>query len=190
MTATTLMGAITTMIERCGLARRPFTLLVLLACSVLGPATAAASPWPTREQIQSLHAEVDQLSAQLDTLEATSGAELQEVALEAHWRAMQQHLVSVRENGCKECGTSTAFGAADDPLPWTPPRFSVPTYVDHMRNTQQSMHNRLFRLRFEKMPFERGRLLRYYWQHVHESMQGLREPVGPDVDGRQERVTD
>ena len=175
MTATTLTGAIMAMIERCGLARRPFTLLVLLACSVLGPATAAASPWPTREQIQFLHAEVDQLSAQLDTLEATSGAELQEVALEAHWRAMQQHLVSVRENGCKECGTSTAFGAADHPLPWATPRISVPTYQEQMRATLHAMHDRMSRLDHEKSPFERQRLLRQYWTRVYERMQRLRE---------------
>ena len=175
MTATTLMGAITTMIERCGLARRPFTLLVLLACSVLEPATAAASPWPTREQIQYLHTEVERLSAQLDMLGATSGADLQGVALEAHWRAMQQHLVSVRENGCKDCGTSTAFGAADDPLPWATPRFSVPTYQEQMRATLHAMHDRMSRLDHEKSPFERQRLLRQYWTRVYDRMQRLRE---------------
>lgn len=176
MTLMQLTEVVMTTIERRGLARRAISLLVVLACLVLGPVNAATSPWPTREQIRSLHAEVDQLSAQLDTLEGVAGAEAQGVTLEAHWRAMQQHLVSVRANGCTDCGTNTAFDAADDPLPWATPRVSVPIYQEHVQTTLHAMHDRMSRLDHEKSPFERQRLLRQYWTRVYDRMQQLREP--------------
>jgi hypothetical protein len=88
-----------TTIERRGVARGPSSLLALLACLVLGSATATASDWPTRDQIRTLHAEVDQLSTQLEKLESAAVSEEHGDALDEHWRAMQQHLVSVRENG-------------------------------------------------------------------------------------------
>ncbi len=167
--------AVMTRIERRGFPGRSLPRFVLLACSVLGSATTAASPWPARDQIQSLHAEVEQLSAQLDALEGVAGADAQGVTLEAHWRAMQQHLVSVRENGCSECGTTTEFETAADHLPWATPRVSVPVYQDHMQTTLHAMHDRMSRLGHEKSPFERQRLLRQYWTRVYDQMQRLRE---------------
>ena len=168
-------GAIMITIEWCGLAQRPYSLFVLLACLVLGSATAAASPWPTREQIQDLHSQVERLSAQLDTLEGAAGTETHGAALDAHWRAMQQHLLAVRQSGCMNCGASAAFDAADDPLPWAPPGITVPTYKEHMRTTLHAMHDRMSRLDHEKSPFERQRLLRQYWTRVYDRMQRLRE---------------
>jgi hypothetical protein len=165
-----------TTVERRRLAHRPRSLLALLAGLVLGPATAAESPWPAREQIRDLHAEVEQLSAQLDRLEVAAGAARHGDALDEHWRAMQQHLVSVRENGCRECGAKTEFEAANDRLPWATPRVSVPTYQEHMQTTLHAMHDRMSRLDHEKSPFERQRLLRQYWTRVYDQMRRLREP--------------
>jgi len=164
-----------TMIERRGFPGSPLPRFVLLACIVLGPADATASTWPTRDQIQDLHAEVEQLSAQLETLEQAAGAEIYAAALDSHWRAMQQHLVSVRENGCRECGTTTEFEPAADRVPWATPRVSVPVYQEHMRTTLHAMHDRMSRLDHEKSPFERQRLLRQYWTRVYDQMQRLRE---------------
>jgi hypothetical protein len=165
-----------TTIERRGFAPRTFSLLVLLACIVLGPVDATALDWPTRDQIRNLHGEVEQLSAQFDTLDVATGADGHGDALDEHWRAMQQHLVSVRENGCRECGAKTEFEAANDRLPWATPRVSVPTYQEHMQTTLHAMHDRMSRLDHEKSPFERQRLLRQYWTRVYDQMQRLREP--------------
>ena len=164
-----------TMIERRGFPGSPLPRFVLLACIVLGPADATASTWPTRDQMRELHAEVEQLSAQLEKLELAAGAEVRGDALDEHWRAMQQHLVSVRENGCIECGTTTKFEAAADRLPWATPRVSAQTYQQHMRTTLHAMHDRMSRIGHEKSPFERRRLLRQYWTRVYDLMQRLRE---------------
>ena len=176
MTLARLIGAVMTTIERQGFARRLLPRITLLACIVLGPADAMASSWPTRDQIRDLHAEVDRLSAQIDELDVAVGADGHGDALDEHWRAMQQHLLSVRENGCGECGATTEFEGTVDRLPWATPRVSVPTYQQHMRTTLHAMHDRMSRLDHEKSPFERQRLLRQYWTRIYDQMQRLREP--------------
>lgn len=163
-----------TMTKLGGFLGRPLPQFVLLACIVLGTANATASAWPTREQMRDLHTEVEQLSIQLEKAGLVAGAEVDGDGLDEHWRAMQQHLISVRENGCSECGTETEFETAHDRLPWATPRVSVPTYLEHMRTTLHAMHDRMLRIGHEKSPFERRRLLRQYWTRAYDQMRRLR----------------
>ena len=91
---------------------------------------------------------------------------------------MTQHLRSVQQNGCPDCGprmvspTAVSMDAPD----WNMPDIQVSVYQSTMRKRLGAMHDRMSRLDHEKSPFERQRLLRQYWTRVYDDMQRLREP--------------
>lgn len=151
----------------------------LVAALLLTMPAVAAPLWePTKVQVRLLHAEVDGLSDQFKKLESASSAEDQQRLVSEHWLAMTQHLRSVQQNGCPECGPHLASPTAV-PLEspdWNVPDIPVSVYQSTMRKRLGAMHDRMSRLDHEKSPFERQRLLRQYWTRVYDDMQRLREP--------------
>ncbi len=164
-------------------------LIYLVVALVLTTPAVSAPLWePSKNQIQVLHTEVDELSVGFKKIDSASSSEEQQRLVSEHWLAMTQHLRSVQQNGCADCvprmvsPTATSLEAPD----WNVPDVPLSVYQSTMRKRLGAMHGRMVRLGAEKSPFARQQLLQQYWRRIYMSMDELRiwkEPVDATVTG-------
>ena len=189
----TIMNTIATQTRRTDACRCRTEISVKSIYLVVGlilttPAVSAPLWEPSKSQVQVLHTEVDELSVGFTKIDSASSSEEQRRLVSEHWLAMTQHLRSVQQNGCPECGPHLASPTAV-PLEspdWNVPDVPVSVYQSTMRKRLGAMHGRMVRLGAEKSPFVRQQLLQQYWRRIYVSMDELRTaqvPVDAAVTG-------
>jgi hypothetical protein len=188
MTTMTMIATQTRRTDACRCRTEISVKSIYLVVALILPTPAVSAPlWePSKSQVQVLHTEVDELSVGFKKIESAASSEEQRRLVSEHWLAMTQHLRSVQQNGCPECGPHLASPTAV-PLEspdWNVPDIPVSVYQSTMRKHLGAMHDRMARLNHEKSPFERRRLLQQYWRRIYVSMDELRiwkEPVDAAV---------
>lgn len=182
----TIMNTIATQTRRTDACRCRTEISVKSICLVVGlilttPADSAPLWEPTQGQMAALHGEVDELSDRLKRIESAASTEEQQRLVSAHWFAMLQHLRSVQLNGCHDCGPPRAPQTAEciDMSKWQVPDVPLTSYQATMGKRSGAMHDRMARLKREKSPFERQRLLQQYWRRIYTDMDELRTSQAP-----------
>ena len=162
-----------------GKSQSKWTQALVLTLLLHGASSAAA--YTSQLDVRHLRLEVEELSKQLDGIEANADTKSNSERVAVHLEMVTQHLQSVRVLICDDCKEHSFIEpeyrlvaeSCEQPERVSSSR-STQDYVQTMRKELRSMGDHIARMRREASPFKRDQLLRWYYRHVISALDSAR----------------